>query len=163
MFIGILTLHSTIFTACSNQIEGLAQDCSNSIANALELLQSCAKPSKCFIQQTSHGDIFSGVVTKEISSKLHFHFSVIGITGSPWWLLVVWCLFGTRASASTHHGAGDQSLHYSDLIMSAMASPITGVSSVCSVFCSCVDERKHQSSASLETIGDRWIPLTNAQ
>ena len=27
--------------------DGLAQDCSNSIANALELLQSCAKPSIC--------------------------------------------------------------------------------------------------------------------
>ena len=26
-------------------IDGLAQDCSNSIANALELLQSCTKPS----------------------------------------------------------------------------------------------------------------------
>ena len=26
-------------------IDGLVQDCSNSIANALELLQSCAKPS----------------------------------------------------------------------------------------------------------------------
>ena len=25
--------------------DGLVQDCSNSIANALELLQSCAKPS----------------------------------------------------------------------------------------------------------------------
>ena len=29
-----------------NQIDGLVQDCSNSIANALELLQSCTKPSK---------------------------------------------------------------------------------------------------------------------
>ena len=28
------------------QIDGLVQDCSNSIANALELLQSCTKPSK---------------------------------------------------------------------------------------------------------------------
>ena len=28
-------------------IDGLAQDCSNSIANALELLQSCVKPSIC--------------------------------------------------------------------------------------------------------------------
>ena len=28
------------------QIDGLMQDCSNSIANALELLQSCTKPSK---------------------------------------------------------------------------------------------------------------------
>ena len=29
-----------------DQINGLVQDCSNSIANALELLQSCTKPSK---------------------------------------------------------------------------------------------------------------------
>ena len=28
-------------------IESLAQDCSNAIANALELLQSCAKPWYC--------------------------------------------------------------------------------------------------------------------
>ena len=28
-------------------IECLVQDCSNSIANALELLQPCTKPSKC--------------------------------------------------------------------------------------------------------------------
>ena len=28
------------------QIDGLVQNCSNSIANALELLQSCTKPSK---------------------------------------------------------------------------------------------------------------------
>ena len=28
------------------QIHGLVPDCSNSIANALELLQSCTKPSK---------------------------------------------------------------------------------------------------------------------
>ena len=31
-------------------IDGLAQDCSNSIANALELLQSCAKPSICYLK-----------------------------------------------------------------------------------------------------------------
>ena len=30
-----------------HNVNGLAQDCSNSIANALELLQSCAKPSTC--------------------------------------------------------------------------------------------------------------------
>ena len=28
-------------------IDGLLQDCSNSIANAMELLQSCTKPSIC--------------------------------------------------------------------------------------------------------------------
>ena len=30
-------------------INGLVQDCSNSIANALELLQSCTKPSIYFV------------------------------------------------------------------------------------------------------------------
>ena len=31
------------------QIDGLVQDCSNSIANELELIQSCTKPSNlCF-------------------------------------------------------------------------------------------------------------------
>ena len=29
-----------------DEVDGLVQDCSNSIANALELLQSCTKPSK---------------------------------------------------------------------------------------------------------------------
>ena len=32
---------------CNEYIDGLVQDCSNSIANALELLQSCTKPSTC--------------------------------------------------------------------------------------------------------------------
>ena len=39
--------------------------------------------------------------------------------------------------------------HYSDVIMSAMASQITGVPIVCADVCSSVDQRKHQSSASL--------------
>ena len=29
------------------EIDNLVQDCSNSIANAVELLQSCTKPSQC--------------------------------------------------------------------------------------------------------------------
>ena len=40
-------------------------------------------------------------------------------------------------------------IHYSDLIMSAMASQITGIATVCSTVCSGADQRKHQSSASL--------------
>ena len=39
--------------------------------------------------------------------------------------------------------------HYSDVIMSAMASQITGISMVCSTVCSGTDQRKHQRSASL--------------
>ena len=40
-------------------------------------------------------------------------------------------------------------LYYNDVIMSAVASQITGVSIVYSTFCSDADQRKHQSSASL--------------
>ena len=39
------------------EINGLAQDSSNSITNALELLQSCAKPSKCSMSSTPDGHI----------------------------------------------------------------------------------------------------------
>ena len=39
--------------------------------------------------------------------------------------------------------------HYSDIIMSEMASHITSVSIVYSTLCSGTDQRKHQSSASL--------------
>ena len=42
-----------------------------------------------------------------------------------------------------------ESLHYSDVIMSEIASQITCVSIVCSTVCSGADQRKHQSSASL--------------
>ena len=63
--------------------------------------------------------------------------------------------------------------HYSDVIMSAMASEITGVLVVYSTVCSVADQRKHQSSASLVCVGEihrwpvnscshRWIPRTKA-
>ena len=52
----------------------------------------------------------------------------------------------------------DYPLHYSDVIMSEMASHITGVSIVYSTVCSGADQRKHQSSASLALVGGihRW-------
>ena len=46
--------------------------------------------------------------------------------------------------------------HYNDIIMSAMASQITGVSSVYSTVCSGTDQREYQSSASLAFV--RGIP-----
>ena len=58
-------------------------------------------------------------------------------------------------------------LHYNDFIMSAMASQITSLATVCSTVYSGADQRKHQSSASLVLwgafTGDRWIPRTKAQ
>ena len=57
--------------------------------------------------------------------------------------------------------------HYSDVIMSAMMSQITGVSIVCSTVCLGADQRKHQSSASLAFVRglhrDRWIPRIKCQ
>ena len=49
-------------------------------------------------------------------------------------------------------------LHYNDVIMSAMASQITGVSIVYSTVCSGVDQRKHQRSTSLAFVRGihRW-------
>ena len=49
--------------------------------------------------------------------------------------------------------------HYSDLIMSALASQITGVSVVWPTVCSGSYQRKHQSSASLSFVrGIHWWP-----
>ena len=54
-----------------------------------------------------------------------------------------------------HHG------HYSDVMMSAMASQITGVSIFYSIVCSGTDQRKYQSSASPAC--DRCIPRKKGQ
>ena len=57
--------------------------------------------------------------------------------------------------------------HYSDVIMSAMASWITGVSIVCSTVCSDVHQRNIKAARYWplwgESTGDRWIPLTKGQ
>ena len=52
----------------------------------------------------------------------------------------------------------DHDLHYNGAIISVMASQITGVSTVRSTVCSVVDQRKHQSSASLDFVSGhlRW-------
>ena len=71
----------------------------------------------------------------------------------------LWCQF---CSHSWHHRLP----HYNDVIMSAMASQITGVSIVCSTVYSGADQRKHQSSTSLAFVKStvhRWIPLTKGQ
>ena len=39
-----MPLTEPLVTILMTYIDGLVQDCSNSIANALELLQSCTKP-----------------------------------------------------------------------------------------------------------------------
>ena len=57
--------------------------------------------------------------------------------------------------------------HYNDVIMFTMALQITSLTVVSSIIYSGVDQRKHQSPASLAFVRgihwDRWIPLTNGQ
>ena len=56
--------------------------------------------------------------------------------------------------------------YYSDAIMSAMVSQISGISIICSTVCSGADQRKHQSCASMAFVRGihrwrwRWFPLT---
>ena len=61
----------------------------------------------------------------------------------------------------------DTTKHYNDVIMRAMASQITGVLVVCSAVCSGVNQRRHQSIASLAFVRGihrwPWIPLTKSQ
>ena len=57
--------------------------------------------------------------------------------------------------------------HYDDVIMTTLGSQITSLTVVYSIVYSGVDQRKHQSSASLAFVRgihrDRWIPRTKGQ
>ena len=55
-------------------------------------------------------------------------------------------------------GSNRQTIHYSDVIMSALEFQITSVAIVWSTICSGADQRKHQSSASLAAVRGihRW-------
>ena len=57
--------------------------------------------------------------------------------------------------------------HYDDVIITTLASQITSLMVVYSIVSSGVDQRKHQSSASLAFVRgihqDRWIPRTKGQ
>ena len=77
---------------------------------------------------------------------------------SYWWFQIIYC-HTIRASSRLPKASRDIFLakpHYSDVIMSAMAPQITGVSIVYSTVYSCTDQRNHQSSASLA-----WWPVNS--
>ena len=61
----------------------------------------------------------------------------------------------------------ESSDHYTDVMMTIMASQITSLTVVYSTVYSDADQIKHQSSASLAFVGgihrDRWIPRTKGQ
>ena len=54
------------------------------------------------------------------------------------------------------------SVHYNEIIMSAMASQITSLTTVYSTIYSCADQRKHQRSSSLTFVrGIHWWPVNS--
>ena len=82
----------------------------------------------------------------------------------------IWNIFIYVITCSSNaDNAANRLFHYSDVIMSAMASQITGISIVFSTICSGSDQRKQQSLASLDIVRgvhrwqvdfpsqDRWI------
>ena len=122
-------------------IDGLVQDFSNSIALAMELLQSCAKPSISCIW--SHDCSLFSLFLLNIYVQ-NFDLLFLFYTRTPEHLpsqsciqngLPVWFSF-------TWH-------HYDDVRMGAIASQITSLTIVYSIFYSDADQRKHQSSESL--------------
>ena len=92
-------------------------------------------------------------------------------------VLTLVCLFTKRQRVSfvisstmkffphaTFENTNFRRAHYTDVMMSAMASQITGVSIVCSTVGSGADQRKYQSSVSLVFVRGihRWISRTKA-
>ena len=78
------------------------------------------------------------------SAKIIFCIPLIVGVFKPFcqWRMVVYLC---RCTVAAQH----ECAHYSDVIMNAMTSQITGVSIDCTTLCSGADQRKHQSSASL--------------
>ena len=76
------------------------------------------------------------------------------------WVMIPKCWSGYRSRENIFvcDGCVWLTSHYSDVMMSALASQITGVSVVCLTVCSGADQRKHQSSASLAFVRGihRW-------
>ena len=71
-----------------------------------------------------------------------------------------WCWKSFYVNMSSYENGSicNNEYHYSDVIMSAIASQITSVSRVCLTVCSGADQRKHSISASLAFVGGihRW-------
>ena len=83
-------------------IDGLVQDCSNSIANALELLQSCTKLS-IFDKSMDGIDLIIWINTRSVNTQRRDQKAVILMT-ARWnafsrknylitWLKIYWCWF----------------------------------------------------------------------
>ena len=119
-------------------IDGLVWDCSNSSASAMEM--------KSF-------DIFFVVCLNKYfttqSSCLSFPRSWDAANQENFVKMTIFLYQWTMTTNSLLYPVNSEMDHYSDVMMSAMATEITGVLIVCSAVCSGVDQRKYQSSMTL--------------
>ena len=67
----------------------------------------------------------------------------------PWMTMFRCCCTESSSTQVTMTNTPSKTLHYSDVIMSTMASQITSLRIIYSAIYSCADQRKHLSSASL--------------
>ena len=116
-------------------------------------------------------------ITKTVIIFVHYFYcftvSFVGIWPILWsksWLDslvkldVIWLLchicngFNSEMGCRLESGICAYTVHYSDVIMGAIASQITSIASVYSTVYSGADQRKHQSSVSLAFVGGihRW-------
>ena len=114
------------------------------------------KCAHCYFYIISCGYIivrneFARLIYTYYSGLLHWqcHNRIIGSARGP--VKQPWStrVNGSHESWTTDNFITKQMRHYSDVIMSVMASQITDVSIVCSSACSGTDQIKQQSSASL--------------
>ena len=100
-------------------------------------------------------------ITTRFTFSLESKLSLISFFASHVYLknsdikLFCWCIMPVRKSYISH-------IHYSDVIMSTMASQITSHTSVYSTVCSDADQRKHQNSASLAFVRGIYLWPVNS-
>ena len=76
---------------CSYHFNGLVQDCSNSIALAMELLQSCAEPSICAQQKVEIPQFNSKMTTlTHYGVTMSYGDICMGQHCFRYWCLIVW-------------------------------------------------------------------------
>ena len=129
-----------------------------------------------YLNQITHILIHKQVLHLMLYSTVHYY-SCISICVNPYKKHISWDVFINEWVFERHLSCYPIKpccwlvltipFHYSDVIMSTIASLITSLAVVYSTVYSDADQRKHQSSASLAFVWgihrDRWIPRTKGQ
>ena len=114
-----------IYPKCSHHIDGLVQDCSNSSALAMELLQSCTKTSMHFLADPWRQCVWVVLCYLKVWSVFLFLFEILKAIH-----IMVWCMFCYNIQLY-------RAFQFITVtLVSSMASQITDSSTICSTACS---------------------------